>query len=239
MSQLPPYPPQEQFYAESPYPPPPPPPPVRTSGMAIASLICGVIGLFACCLLLPNVLAIAFGIAAMGVIGRGEAAGRGLAVAGLILGVFGLLIGGAFWIFVAVSPEAFVVSGSDVSAGDRATLEKMGVLDADEQIELFFSSGMFSIKEGGVVLTDQRLTVYGSGQPDQVPLHEITAIDYTPSGNWLDDAQFLVDTDDGRLINFLVSGQQNGDDLFFEKLRQAVTKARQREGLPPPEISEN
>jgi hypothetical protein len=238
MSQYPPYPPQESAYHEPFYAPPPPP--VRTSGMAIASLICGIVGLIACCLFVPSLLAVVFGIVAMGPTGRGEATGRGMAVAGLILGVIGLLIGGTLLIVGAISPDQNVISGAEVSAGDRATLERMRLLTADERIDLFFSAGTLSIKETGVILTDQRLIVYGSGRQDKIPLHEIVSIEFTPSEHWIDAGQFLIETEtDDNLIHFNVAGQDNGDDVFFDSLRQVVTKARARAGKDPPEVSED
>ena len=57
-----------------------------TSGLAIASLVFGVLGITAC--MLPGILAIVFGHMAMGPTHpeKGNMSGRGLAVAGLILG---------------------------------------------------------------------------------------------------------------------------------------------------------
>ena len=77
-------------------PPPPAPvgPPVfvraaPTNGLAVASLICGVLWLG----WIGSLLAIVFGHAALGQIQRaqGQQAGRGMAIAGLALGYFGAL----------------------------------------------------------------------------------------------------------------------------------------------------
>lgn len=87
-------------------PPPPPPggPPMQyqspsgasTSGMAIGSLICGIlsIGLFCMWFLaVPlGAIAIILGIIARGKINRGEATGAGLAMTGIITGAIGLLV---------------------------------------------------------------------------------------------------------------------------------------------------
>jgi Zn-finger nucleic acid-binding protein len=67
----------------------------QTSGYAVTSLVLGVISLPAYVLVLPALGAIAFGIIALTRMARGEGAmgGRGVAIAGLVTGGIGLLIG--------------------------------------------------------------------------------------------------------------------------------------------------
>ncbi len=68
-----------------------------TNGMATASLVCGLIGFFACGL--TSVLAVIFGHVSLSQIKRTGEGGHGMAVTGLILGYLvsaGWLI---FWIF--------------------------------------------------------------------------------------------------------------------------------------------
>jgi hypothetical protein len=65
----------------------PMPPTPRTNPFAVAALVCGV--LWAGGLL--SILAIIFGIVALVDLGRRDEQGRGLAIAGLVLGVIGLL----------------------------------------------------------------------------------------------------------------------------------------------------
>lgn len=63
--------------------------PKPTSGLAITSLICGLLQ-FLCCGL-GSLLAVIFGHVALGQTRRGERAGAGLAITGLVLGYLGLL----------------------------------------------------------------------------------------------------------------------------------------------------
>jgi Domain of unknown function (DUF4190) len=102
------YPPPGQGYSPPPgpgYPPPPgasfPPPPgpgypqaVGTNGMAIASLVCSLLGWL--CGIGP-VLGIIFGVLALGKIKQTGEGGRGLAIAGIAIGavliVFGIIGG--------------------------------------------------------------------------------------------------------------------------------------------------
>lgn len=85
------------------YPPPPPGqmppnygapqpgygvPATRTSGAAIASLICGILG---CIPVITSLLAIILGFVGISATGKPGVSGRGLAIGGLILGIVGLL----------------------------------------------------------------------------------------------------------------------------------------------------
>jgi hypothetical protein len=84
---------------------------VRTSGLAIASLILGILSLVFCWApyfigVIMGVLAIVFGGVAMGQTGRDPAlGGRGMAIAGLICGIIGVVI---FVILVIVVISLFI-----------------------------------------------------------------------------------------------------------------------------------
>src|SRR6476660_8325803 len=63
-----------------------------TSGMAVASLVCGVLFFIP---IIPAILAVIFGIIALSQTRNGRASGRGLAIAGLICGGVSLLFFGS------------------------------------------------------------------------------------------------------------------------------------------------
>lgn len=205
--------------------------PLRTSGMAIASLVMGSIGLFTCCLAVPSILAVFFAAIALPPIGREEFKGRGLAIGGLVLGIVGLLAGIGFWVFVAITPSTKPIPGAQISKKDRAILEKLGVVSKGEEIELFFSGGMTSIKEGGVVITATHLVIYGEGgSPQKTRLAEVNSVDFTPGKNWIDDGQFLLTLDNGKTVTFAVGSQDSADKLFYKVLAKKVTQTRRSVG---------
>lgn len=98
-------------YSEPPPPPPqygaPQPPyggaPTGTSGMAIASLVLGIVGILSCGCLIFSILAIVFGRIANRDISAGTKSGAGLAKTGFILGVVGVVLGVLYWILVIVT----------------------------------------------------------------------------------------------------------------------------------------
>lgn len=128
MSQYPP-PPQGPNYGQPPYGAPPPygagaPAPVpqsRTSGLAVASLIFALIG---CVPVITSLLAVIFGFAGIGATRKPGVSGRGLAIAGLIIGFLGLIGWGIFGSTVGLlylqTKPARVISKqfiADLSAG--------------------------------------------------------------------------------------------------------------------------
>jgi hypothetical protein len=71
----------------------------RTNGLAIASLVCSLVGFVACGV--PAILGVVFGHVARGQIQRsgGREDGEGMALAGLIVGYVIIVCFGAFWLF--------------------------------------------------------------------------------------------------------------------------------------------
>ena len=120
-------------------PPPPPPPqqdwqpaqplagygvvvPQRTSAAAVTSLVLGILG---CVPLLTGLLAVAFGLAGIRTTRDPRIRGRGLAIAGLVLGLVSLagwsLFGGLIGVGYARSRPARAVAEqftTDLAAGD-------------------------------------------------------------------------------------------------------------------------
>ena len=74
----------------------------QSKTLAIVSLVLGIVGLLCCSLFVPSLAAVITGFMARGKANSNPSAfgGSGLAVAGIILGVLGLLGGVAYWIFL-------------------------------------------------------------------------------------------------------------------------------------------
>jgi hypothetical protein len=68
----------------------------RGTGMAIASLILGILAVLSCFTVIGGVvlgvLAIIFGVIVVRRVGRGEASGKGMAIAGIVTGAVGVLL---------------------------------------------------------------------------------------------------------------------------------------------------
>jgi len=94
---------------------PPPPPPGGTtttsrtsaSGLAVASLILGIVGLFIQLFGILPILAIVFGVMARRRIAAGAEGSSGMAMAGIILGIVGLVILVIILAAVGANPTLF------------------------------------------------------------------------------------------------------------------------------------
>lgn len=76
----------------------------KTSGFAITSLVLSVLGLFCCTTLILNIGGIVFGHLALNQIKKDPTiGGRGLAIAGLIIGYLGLVLGIAVDIYYMIA----------------------------------------------------------------------------------------------------------------------------------------
>ncbi len=214
---------------------------VKTSGLAIAALVCGVFGLVGCCSLLPSVLGIVFGAASLAAINRGESTGRGLAISGIVLGAIGLLLGIALWILIAMLPEDVVLKGDDVTDDVRQFLTSTDIIEEDETIKLLYVTGLLSPADGCVVLTESRLVQYNSEastvDTESIALEDIAFIDYTPAANWMESGLFVVgaEPDDVDWLSFYITGSEQGDSIFHRTLTTLVNKARAAVGRPPAE----
>lgn len=80
---------QQPAYAPGSYPPQ-----RRTSGLAIASLVLGIVGIFLFVIIIPSLLAVIFGLVSLPSINRsgGAVGGKGMAIAGVVLGALELIL---------------------------------------------------------------------------------------------------------------------------------------------------
>ncbi len=210
-------------------------PPLRYSGLAVASMICGVVGLATCCSIVPGILGVVFGGVALPIIKHGEARGRGLALCGVITGSIGVALGAAFWIALVLSPDTVPVKGSAVAASDKEFLRSIGVLVEGERLEYLCPTGMFTVAESGVVLTDRRLVIYEKeGLLESCDLIDIAAVEFIAAVNWLDESEFVVELDDGNELFFWLSSDNGGDRIFHRQLQRLATSLRSAAGRPAP-----
>ena len=95
------------------------------TGMAVASLVLGVLGILTAFFLIGGLLgliALILGLVALGKIKRGEAGGRGMAIAGIVTGAIALLLS----IIVVVSVGAFFAENKDKFSNLAECVEAAG-----------------------------------------------------------------------------------------------------------------
>jgi hypothetical protein len=96
--------------------------------MAVAAMVLGICGIALCFTAIPSILALVFGFVALGRIKRSgrTISGRGMALAGVWLGVVGIVAGVAFWIASATGAldDDGTVGPSDAKVGQCVDLDE-------------------------------------------------------------------------------------------------------------------
>lgn len=94
------------------------PQPPKTNGLAIASLVCSLLGLFCCVTALPGVI---LGHMATSQIKQTGEEGKGLALAGLIIGYVSMAIVVIFFALMLIFPALAMMAGLSDSSTPTAT----------------------------------------------------------------------------------------------------------------------
>ena len=123
-----------------------------------------------------------------------------------------------------ILPATRIVTGDRLAAPDVQFLHQKKIVSDSEKILYFYSAGVFSIKEDGSVLTDQRIISY-----TQVPetddilakfarYADIEDIRIDRSQFGLDDTRVTVVTKNGPEFDLLLPTDGKGDALFVDQL---------------------
>ena len=143
--------------------------PAPTNGMAVASLVCGL--LF--CFCIPSLLAVVFGAIGLRQTRHGYTSGRGLAISGLILGIFGVGLWLVFGVMVANFARMFWAEQERAQAVATAFLQDL----SDEKIDAALSK----VSPGaGPGLDRARLIDASQSMKGWGPFNEISVIALPP-----------------------------------------------------------
>ncbi len=128
------------------------------------------------------------------------------------------LVGGLFVLSTVLSslyiiPGTQVVAGSKVGGGHRDFMAELGVFSPEEELILFYSAGIFSLKEDGNFFTDQRVASYwenyegeGGYEVESAFYSEIKHISVNYSNSeWIDSELIILREDDSDFTLYLSS----------------------------------
>lgn len=148
-----------------------------------------------------------------------------------------LLLAAAVFFTLRGVPDG-MVTGGQVPAWIRATLEKSGVTGADEEILFFYTTDLIGVRDDGNVLTDGRVLSWttenedGEFALDAARFDEIEALEFTPAGAWWDEALLHVRCRpkpgavvEGRSFALYLSSDNEAARRFIEELRQRAPDA--------------
>lgn len=143
-----------------------------------------------------------------------------------IAGLFVLAVGFGLATEMGVLPSTTVIPGERLSSSDRDWLRAQGVLTPDEKLELFYSTGLFSIREHGNLLTDKRVVVYqvweGEFLQFGAAFQAIESVEMIQVGDLTSDTIAVVRTRQGEEFTLVLSAEERGDTLFLGALRKKL-----------------
>lgn len=149
----------------------------------------------------------------------------------LAKGVALLLIAGygfGFLMDTGFVPSERVQTHDEIGDKHMQVLLDEGIIDRTERIEHFYSEGLFSVREGGSVLTDRRVIAYEVSEDDEVLVYDfafgdIVSVEQIQEGTTLDYAVYVVTGGSGDDSLQLWLPHENGDaDRFISALQARI-----------------
>lgn len=126
---------------------------------------------------------------------------------------------------------------SEIPASFKETLVVEGIVEADENIRFFYSTGVFSILEEGNILTDRRVISYERHQKElyvaSAHYSEIWNYNVEYSNGFLDDTSITVFTRDDAEFLLYASPEEGGDREFVDFLQSRLEKHGRQERETP------
>jgi hypothetical protein len=114
------------------------------------------------------------------------------------------------------------LTGAELPDAYREKLVELGHLEPDEQVLFFYSAALFSIEDEGNLLTDRRVVSYqmqeGGPWRASAPLETVAHVEVSWSQSDFEDTVITVHTSDDRSFRLIVSGEEERDRAFVEKL---------------------
>ncbi|MEM7024007.1 MAG: hypothetical protein AAF637_15665 [Pseudomonadota bacterium] len=154
-----------------------------------------------------------------------------VAIPVLIAGLMGL---------AGLIPASGVVSGDQLLSSNRSWLVAAGITEADEEILLFYSTGLFSIHEEGNILTDHRVVSYeevdGELYVYSADMNSIAGYEFVQESDASSDAVVEIFTDDGDSFLIILSGEAGGDVRFIEEMKRRLPSDLPEDGRPSQKI---
>ena len=154
------------------------------------------------------------------------------------------LLGGPFVVFISLIsigylPGTAVVAGNYLWDKDIAYLIEAKILGPEEEIEYFYSAGLWSIKENGQFISDKYVTSYWL-DPDKgetyisfAAYEEIDDINVVWAETFLDSTVITVTTVDERVFELWISSESGGDKKFVDTMRKFWNISSLRSGSEP------
>jgi len=141
-----------------------------------------------------------------------------------------VLIGFALMSTTGVVPSTRVQAENEIKTNDISTLRSHGIINANDNVDYFYSQGLSSILESGNILTQDRVILYFTDEKEglqiyEIPVNEITNVEMESQGDTFNDSVYKVNTKDPeRWIKLFLSVEQKGDQKFVKALQDRLVR---------------
>ena len=160
----------------------------------------------------------------------------------LVIGGFIVLYYLSVW---GVIPAIHIKSYNEITDYEQEFLKEWSIIDGNETIDMFYSFGVLSYKEGGSLLTDKRIITYMEDEDGELlvtalPFEDIENItNDTPGDEW-ENAVFYAWPKNEELsgVYIILSTENNGDKVFMQKLNAFVSPPPKGPEMPKPTMGE-
>jgi hypothetical protein len=129
----------------------------------------------------------------------------------------------AFLVMATFGPPTRALRAGEVPPSYHEALVEAGVLEPDEEIQFFYSAGLFSILDDGNLFTDTRVVSYESAGGElyvaSASFPEILDLQVAYSKGFLDDTVLTITTMRGEEFFLIVSAEDGRDREFVSALR--------------------
>jgi len=139
-------------------------------------------------------------------------------------------------------PAGHVKSKHEITAQERQSLEEMALINGDTELEYFYTHGLFSLRAGGVLMTDQALIIYTEVDDviyaDSLRFEDMQGVKRLHSGNEFENSVFQVAGEAQYTgFQFELSTIDNMDTVFFQALENKINPYPVKVEMPEPDFS--
>lgn len=159
--------------------------------------------------------------------------GIGVVLGGLVGLVFLALMALGVLMELNYFPDSKVVQGERLWDKDIEYIKTLVRFDEDEQIEYFYSLGIFSIEEDGQFITNRRMVSYWLDEQterievQQARYEEVEDIDFKTYDSWLDDTEIDVFPMNSEYsFTMFFSNEEAGDKAVIAAIKSHLKRVR-------------
>ncbi len=149
----------------------------------------------------------------------------------LLIPVLSVLYFLFFLSLAGVIPDTKVIDGDDLSYKNKNKLINQKIINKNDQILFFYSEGLFSILEGGQLITQDKLIAYGKNEDDifeiwEMKLENIEDIEIIEKGSLFDSEYKVIGNNQSKYeyINIYLSTEGGGDKKFINYIEESINR---------------